>query len=347
MKLTIVGGGGFRVPLVYGALLEKAARLGLDEVVLHDVDADPAGRASARCWTGWPPSTASGSRSARRPTSRTPSRAPTSSSPRSASGSSRGASSTRACPLGLGVLGQETTGPGGICFALRTIPAMVALAEVMAERAPQAWLINFTNPAGHGDRGGPAGPRRACGRHLRLAVGHVPARRRRARPRPGASSGSTTSGLNHLGWLQGVRDRGDELLGGPARRRRRAGRRSRRAGCSAASGCGRSGWSRTSTSTTSTTASDTVDAIRASPALARRVPARAAGARSTRTAARTRRTRSAAWRATRHDRERTYMAEARAAAGEGGDHAARRERRLRERGDGRARGDGARTRARS
>ena len=32
-------------------------------------------------------------------------------------------------PLGHGVLGQETTGPGGICFALRTIPAMVDLAE--------------------------------------------------------------------------------------------------------------------------------------------------------------------------------------------------------------------------
>ena len=28
-------------------------------------------------------------------------------------------------PLSIGVLGQETTGPGGICFALRTIPAMV------------------------------------------------------------------------------------------------------------------------------------------------------------------------------------------------------------------------------
>ena len=28
-------------------------------------------------------------------------------------------------PLSYGVLGQETTGPGGICFALRTIPAMV------------------------------------------------------------------------------------------------------------------------------------------------------------------------------------------------------------------------------
>ena len=38
MKLTIVGGGGFRVPLVYGALLARAERLGLDEVVLYDID---------------------------------------------------------------------------------------------------------------------------------------------------------------------------------------------------------------------------------------------------------------------------------------------------------------------
>ena len=44
MKLTIVSGGGFRVPLVYGALLEKAGRLRLAEVVLHDVDADRLGR---------------------------------------------------------------------------------------------------------------------------------------------------------------------------------------------------------------------------------------------------------------------------------------------------------------
>ena len=51
-------------------------------------------------------------------------------------------------PLGLGVLGQETTGPGGICFALRTIPVMVRLAETIAKHAPNAWLINFTNPAG-------------------------------------------------------------------------------------------------------------------------------------------------------------------------------------------------------
>src|SRR4051794_11521061 len=39
MKLAIVGGGGFRVPLVYGGLLRRREALPFDEVVLHDVDA--------------------------------------------------------------------------------------------------------------------------------------------------------------------------------------------------------------------------------------------------------------------------------------------------------------------
>ena len=47
MKLTIVGGGGFRVPLVYGALLARQDRLSFDEVVLHDVDAERLERVSA------------------------------------------------------------------------------------------------------------------------------------------------------------------------------------------------------------------------------------------------------------------------------------------------------------
>jgi 6-phospho-beta-glucosidase len=51
-------------------------------------------------------------------------------------------------PLEYGVLGQETTGPGGFAKALRTIPVMLEIARDIARLAPQAWLINFTNPAG-------------------------------------------------------------------------------------------------------------------------------------------------------------------------------------------------------
>lgn len=51
-------------------------------------------------------------------------------------------------PLKHGILGQETTGPGGFAKALRTIPVMLDIARDVACYAPEAWLINFTNPAG-------------------------------------------------------------------------------------------------------------------------------------------------------------------------------------------------------
>lgn len=47
-----------------------------------------------------------------------------------------------------GLIGQETTGVGGMAKALRTIPVMLSLAKDMAELAPSAPLVNFTNPAG-------------------------------------------------------------------------------------------------------------------------------------------------------------------------------------------------------
>lgn len=51
-------------------------------------------------------------------------------------------------PLPYGVLGQETTGPGGFAKAMRTMPVILDICADMAELCPQAWLINFTNPAG-------------------------------------------------------------------------------------------------------------------------------------------------------------------------------------------------------
>ncbi len=51
-------------------------------------------------------------------------------------------------PLKYGVVGQETTGPGGMMKALRTIPAMLEIARDMEGVCPDAWLINYTNPSG-------------------------------------------------------------------------------------------------------------------------------------------------------------------------------------------------------
>ncbi|MFW5966869.1 MAG: hypothetical protein ACOCV2_05085 [Persicimonas sp.] len=49
-------------------------------------------------------------------------------------------------PLELGVPGQETVGPGGFFFALRSVPAAMELAGHVARHAPDAIWLNYTNP---------------------------------------------------------------------------------------------------------------------------------------------------------------------------------------------------------
>ncbi len=51
-------------------------------------------------------------------------------------------------PLSHGMIGQETNGAGGMFKALRTVPVILSIVEDMKELCPDAWLINFTNPAG-------------------------------------------------------------------------------------------------------------------------------------------------------------------------------------------------------
>ncbi|MCR8843496.1 6-phospho-beta-glucosidase [Paenibacillus sp. SC116] len=51
-------------------------------------------------------------------------------------------------PITHGVIGQETTGPGGMFKALRTVPIILDICRDIEELAPNAWMLNFTNPAG-------------------------------------------------------------------------------------------------------------------------------------------------------------------------------------------------------
>ena len=51
-------------------------------------------------------------------------------------------------PLKYGVIGQETTGPGGYMKALRTIPAILEIAKAVEKHNPNGWLINYANPTG-------------------------------------------------------------------------------------------------------------------------------------------------------------------------------------------------------
>lgn len=51
-------------------------------------------------------------------------------------------------PLKYGMIGQETNGAGGLFKAFRTIPVMRDIVKDIQELCPNAWLVNFTNPAG-------------------------------------------------------------------------------------------------------------------------------------------------------------------------------------------------------
>ena len=109
-----------------------------------------------------------------------------------------------------GLAGQETTGPGGVAMALRTIPVTLDHARVVERVAPDAWFINFTNPAGLITQ--------ALCQHTRLrAIGicDTPTelfhRIAGALGAPLAEMSFDYAGLNHLGWIRRVTWRGEDV----------------------------------------------------------------------------------------------------------------------------------------
>ncbi|MFG1642121.1 6-phospho-beta-glucosidase [Amycolatopsis sp. NPDC049252] len=207
MRLALLGGGGFRVPLVHGAL---PAGGDVTELVLHDVD---AGRLAAieRVLA----EQARGVAGAPRVRTTTDLRDALSDVDFVFSairvGGLRGRRLDEQVAAAEGVLGQETVGAGGIAYGLRTVPVAVALARTIAEVAPRAWVINFTNPAGMvteamagvlGERviGICDSPVGLC-RRVARALGVDPADAR-----------FDYAGLNHLGWLRAVHVGGEDVL---------------------------------------------------------------------------------------------------------------------------------------
>lgn len=51
-------------------------------------------------------------------------------------------------PLGYDLIGQETTGMGGMACALRAFPILEQYVELAKRVSNQAWIINFSNPSG-------------------------------------------------------------------------------------------------------------------------------------------------------------------------------------------------------
>jgi 6-phospho-beta-glucosidase len=221
-RLVIVGGGGFRVPLVYRALAEGPFAGLVSDVVLLDAEPERA-RAIARVLEALP-RTGGGPRPSVRVENRLEDALPGADVVFAAvrSGGTEGRILDERVALAAGLLGQETVAAGGISYALRSIPDMMRVAAVMREVAPDAWLINFTNPAGMVTEALSAvlGPRvigicdSASGLVTRAArAAGVDLR--------GTLTGVDYVGLNHLGWLRrlddGEKDHLPGLLADPLR----------------------------------------------------------------------------------------------------------------------------------
>lgn len=50
-------------------------------------------------------------------------------------------------PLKYGVVGQETCGPGGIAYGMRSIGGVLEILDYMEKYSPDAWMLNYSNPA--------------------------------------------------------------------------------------------------------------------------------------------------------------------------------------------------------
>jgi 6-phospho-beta-glucosidase len=210
MKLTILGGGGFRTPFVYQALLRDTGTPRITEVTLFDVDQaklDGTARVLHEMAQAVP--------DAPRLRQTTDARTAIAGADFVFAAIRVGGLAGRRCDehvaLDLNVLGQETTGPGGLAYAIRTIPVMLGYAKLIAELAPDAYLLNFTNPAGIitealqgvlGDRvlgicDTPSGLGRRIAALLSLDHSRVQL---------------DYLGLNHLGWMRRVLYNGRDIL---------------------------------------------------------------------------------------------------------------------------------------
>lgn len=121
-------------------------------------------------------------------------------------------------PRHVHCIGQETTGPGGLAKALRTVPVALSIADtVRAHAAPGAWIVDFTNPVGIVTRALLAEGHRAVGL-CNVAIGFQRRFANLLAVDPDAVALGHV-GLNHLTWEQSVTVDGHDVLPGLLRDR--------------------------------------------------------------------------------------------------------------------------------
>ncbi len=204
MKLAIIGGAGVRTPRLIPSLVKRAQRLDLTELWLMDINPEKLELIGGLCQE-----MAHAAGATFKINLTTDSREAIQGAQHVITAIRPGLEQGRATDERIcfqhGLLGQETTGAAGFAMAMRSIPAILEYARLTNEiGAPNAWIYNFTNPAGlvaqalH-DAGverivgicdSANGAQHAVSRFLQI---------------PLKSVRHTVYGLNHLSWTRSVR----------------------------------------------------------------------------------------------------------------------------------------------
>src|SRR5581483_9457865 len=139
VKIAVIGGAGIRTPLLVDGLTRSD--LPIDEIALFDIDRDRLAAIEALARSFSPAVRAYDDAAA---------------AVRSSAfvflsirvGGIAARARDEAAAMAHGIVGQETVGPGGFAMAMRTVARAVEYAALVSRIAPDAWVVNFTNPVG-------------------------------------------------------------------------------------------------------------------------------------------------------------------------------------------------------
>ena len=210
MRIAVVGGGSTYTPELVSGLSRERDRIGVRELVLHDVDSERrevVGGLAARMLArqGY-----AGTLEVTDDLDRAVAGADVVLIQIRVGGQAARLSD-ETVPLACGCVGQETTGAGGLAKALRTVPVVLEIAERVRElAAPDAWIVDFTNPVGIVTRALLDAGHRAVGL-CNVAIGFQRAFARHLALEPHEVVVDQV-GLNHLTWIRAVHVGGEDVL---------------------------------------------------------------------------------------------------------------------------------------
>jgi 6-phospho-beta-glucosidase len=211
MKIAIIGAAGVRTPLILQAVINRQERLGLTELALMDIDEERLELIGALT------SPLEKSQHTKFKVIRTidPILALTSADfviTTFRVGGIESRTIDERVPLNYSILGQETTGPGGFAMGMRSIPVLLDYIKLMRQVCPNAWLINFANPAGmlvEAAQQGDGWPRSVGICDSPSHMWRVAAAILEAQPE---QINLDYFGLNHLGWIRSIIYHGEDRL---------------------------------------------------------------------------------------------------------------------------------------